>query len=371
MYLEGSDQHRGWFNSSLSTAVVVKGQAPYKQVLTHGFVLDEEKEKMSKSLGNTIDPLKITNELGADILRLWVASADYRNDVSVSNSIIKQTTEAYRKIRNTCRFILSNLSDFEEKDQVLYQEMNDLEKWILIRMEKLLQRAKRAYENYEFHVVFHAVHNFCVFDLSNIYFDIRKDTLYCSLPFSQERRAAQTVLSELIRSLSIMLSPVLTYTMEEVWNHLRKKDEPVSVQLLDWPGVNEERLDDELERRINDVLRVREVVTKVLEEARAKKIIGHSLGAHVDIYADDEWLAALNKFEDLKRIFIVSQIELHPLGEKNAEAGSLEEVPGVWASARAAQGDKCERCWTVDLTVGKDEEHASLCERCAQVLRQL
>ncbi|MDR1615444.1 MAG: class I tRNA ligase family protein, partial [Syntrophomonadaceae bacterium] len=234
-----------------------------------------------------------------------------------------------------------------------------------------LQRTRQAYENYEFHVVFHAVHNFCVFDLSNIYFDIRKDTLYCSLPFSRERRAAQTVLSELIRALVVMLSPVLTYTMEEVWGHLKKEDEPVSVQLLEWPAVSDQYLDDELERRINGVLRVREVVTKVLEEARARKIIGHSLGAYVDIYADDERLAALSKFEDLKRIFIVSQIELHPAGERGAEAGSLEEVPGLWASARAAQGEKCERCWTVDLTVGNDKAYEHLCERCAQVLHRL
>lgn len=372
MYLEGSDQHRGWFNSSLSTAVVIKGHAPYRQVLTHGFVLDEEKEKMSKSLGNTIDPLKMTEELGADILRLWVASADYRNDVAVSNNIIKQAAEAYRKIRNTCRFILSNLDGYEpDRDRVPYTDMDELERWILMRNEKLLRRAQQAYDEYEFHVVFHAVHNFCVVDLSNIYFDIRKDNLYCSLPKAKERKATQTVLHELIHSLVIILSPILTYTMEEIWSYLRKENEPVSVQLLNWPAYNDEFLDEQLEQKMSRILRIREVATKVLEEARTQKIIGHSLGAQVSVYADKEWYSLLNTVDDLKRILIVSSAEVKPAVNKTTDALSLEEVPGVWVAAQAAAGGKCERCWTIEPSVGEDQDHPSLCQRCAQVIKQL
>ncbi|MDD2621015.1 MAG: isoleucine--tRNA ligase, partial [Syntrophomonadaceae bacterium] len=294
MYLEGSDQHRGWFNSSLSTAVAVKGTAPYREVLTHGFVVDEQGRKMSKSLGNVVDPLKMTKEMGADILRLWVSSADYRNDVSVSNNIIKQSAEAYRKIRNTCRFILGNLYDFNpETDRVEYEKLTELDKWALLKLDKLIRRVSKAYEQYEFHVVFHAIHNFCTIDLSNIYFDILKDKLYCSQSNDRDRKAAQTVLYELINSLVVMLTPILAFTTEEIWGYLKDEGRAESVQLAVWPQAHELYVNIEIEARMGRILDLREVVTKALEEARNRKVIGHSLGASITIFANEEWLALL------------------------------------------------------------------------------
>jgi len=370
MYLEGSDQHRGWFNSSLSTAVAVRGAAPYRQVLTHGFVVDEKGRKMSKSLGNVIDPLKLINNMGADILRLWVSSADYRNDVSVSDNIIKQCAEAYRKIRNTCRFILGNLYDFDpDKDTVEYNKLTELDKWALLKLHKLIKRVTKAYDDYEFHVVFHSIHNFCTVDLSNIYFDILKDRLYCAHPEDPERKAAQTVLYELINALVVMLTPILAYTSEEIYSHLRKDSDPVSVQLLDWPQYKEEYIDEAIEDRMARVLEVREAVTKSLEEARTKKIIGHSLGASVTIYADPEWMSLLKSFTNLDKIFIVSRVELKDEDERSQGAISLEELPGIWVDVAAAQGEKCERCWIIEPSVG--EHDGNLCRRCSEVVVKL
>lgn len=222
MYLEGSDQHRGWFNSSLSTAVAVRGVAPYRQVLTHGFIVDEKGYKMSKSSGNVVDPLEMIEEMGADILRLWVASADYRNDISVSKNIIKQASEAYRKIRNTCRFILGNLYDFDPaRDAVPYDQLSELDRWALLKLDKVVRRVSEAFDDYEFHVVFHTVHNFCTVDLSNIYFDILKDKLYCNRADDPARRSAQTVLHQLINTLVAILAPILAFTSEEIWGYLK------------------------------------------------------------------------------------------------------------------------------------------------------
>ncbi len=371
MYLEGSDQHRGWFNSSLSTAVAVRGSAPYKSVLTHGFLVDEQGKKMSKSLGNVVDPLKLTKELGADILRLWVSSADYRSDVSVSDNIIKQTAEAYRKIRNTCRFILGNISDFTpEEDLVTYEDLTELDKWALIKLDKLVARVTKAYQNYEFHVVFHAIHNFCTVDLSNIYFDILKDKLYCSLPDDKERRAAQSVLYQIIKVLMVLLTPILAFTSEEIWAYLRKDGEPQSVQLLDWPEVADYN-DEELEKRISQLLETREVVTKALEEARKDKIIGHSLGAQVTIYGEDEWLDCWNKTGNLEKVFIVSQVVIGSLVDKPDNALALDNVEGVWVDVKPAAGEKCERCWIIEPTVGQDKNHPTLCDRCSEVIKHL
>ncbi|HEX3011460.1 MAG TPA: isoleucine--tRNA ligase [Syntrophomonadaceae bacterium] len=371
MYLEGSDQHRGWFNSSLSTSVAVTGKAPYKQVLTHGFVVDEQGRKQSKSLGNVVDPLKVTAEMGADILRLWVSSVDYRNDMALSGNIIKQTAESYRKIRNTCRFILGNLFDFDPaKDKVPYEDLTELDKWALSKLNKLIKRVSQAYDDYEFHVVFHSVHNFCTVDLSSIYFDILKDKLYCSKPEAQERKAAQTVLYELINALVVMLTPILSFTTEEIWNYLKRPGEPESVQLLPWPKANEEHINEKLEEKVDRILKIREVVTKALEEARAKKVIGHSLGASIIVYADKEWLEVLNDTDQLDKIFIVSSAEFAPAEKRPEDALSLEEVTGIWVEVKAASGNKCERCWIISPTVGSDPEHPSLCPRCCGVVIQ-
>ncbi len=372
MYLEGSDQHRGWFNSSLSTSVAVRGVAPYKNVLTHGFVVDEEGRKMSKSLGNVIDPLKLIKEMGADILRLWVASADYRNDVSVSKNIIRQSAEAYRKIRNTCRFILSNLFDFDpDKERIEYEKLTELDKWVLQKLDKLVRRVNKAYDDYEFHVVFHSVHNFCTVELSNIYFDILKDKLYCSHPEDPERKAAQTVLYELINTLVIMLTPILAFTSEEIWSHLRKENQPESVQLMDFVQPRDEYINDEIETRIDRILEVREVVTKALEEARSRKVIGHSLGAWVTIYADQQWLEILNTMKRLDKVFIVSRADLKKAEERPDDVMELEQVPGIWVTVKGAEGDKCERCWVIDSSVGENEKYPTLCARCARVVEEL
>ncbi|MGI5887067.1 MAG: isoleucine--tRNA ligase [Syntrophomonadaceae bacterium] len=372
MYLEGSDQHRGWFNSSLSTAVAVRGTAPYRQVLTHGFVVDEQGRKMSKSLGNVVDPLKMINELGADILRLWIASADYRTDVSVSENIIRQSAEAYRKIRNTCRFILGNLYDFDyEKDQVPYEKLSELDRWALMKAEKLLRRVTKAYREYEFHIVFHSIHNFCTVDLSNIYFDILKDTLYCSHPDDQRRKGAQTVLYKLINDLVIMLTPILAFTTEEIWSFLRRDDQPQSVQLLSWPEENDLYLDDALEQHMDKVLQVREVVTKALEEARSRKIIGHSLASKVIVYANDEWYKLLQGTPGLEKIFIVSQLELVNSNQAVENGTNLENVDGIWVTVEPAQGGKCERCWIIDSSVSTEEEQPALCSRCSTVVEAL
>ncbi|MEN6349784.1 MAG: isoleucine--tRNA ligase [Syntrophomonas sp.] len=372
MYLEGSDQHRGWFNSSLSTSVALRGVAPYREVLTHGFVVDEQGRKQSKSLGNVVDPLAITRELGADILRLWVSSTDYRNDVALSPNIVKQNAEAYRKIRNTCRFILGNLFDYDpEKDRVEYEKLDELDKWALLKLNKLIKRVSQAYEQYEFHVVFHSIHNFCTVDLSNIYFDILKDKLYCSHPDDPERKAAQTVLHQLINALVVMLAPVLTFSSEEIWGYLKKDNDPPSVQLADWPKSNDLHIDDEIEARISRILDLREVVTKALEGARNKKVIGHSLGAQVNIFASDEWLQVLQTTNRLDKIFIVSKVDLAKESEAPADALSIDEVPGIKVSVQAAEGAKCERCWIIEPSVGDNPHHPTLCHRCGQVVEQL
>ncbi len=372
LYLEGSDQHRGWFNSSLSTAVAVRGAAPYRQVLTHGFTVDEQGRKMSKSLGNVIDPLVMIKEMGADILRLWVSSADYRNDVSVSKNIIKQSAEAYRKIRNTCRFILSNLYDFDPAaDQVAYENLTDLDRWALLKMDKLVRRVTNAYDEYEFHVVFHAIHNFCTIELSNIYFDILKDKLYCSNPQDPQRKAAQTVLYRLINNLVVMFTPVLAFTTEEIWSYLRREGQPESVQLLEWPLPDDKYQDDALEKRMDMVLSAREVVTKALEEARAQKVIGHSLGAAITIYVNPAWEQVFAGMGEIEKMFIVSSCRVVPEEAPPAAAVSLEHVSGLAVEVQPAPGEKCERCWIIDLTVGRHPGHTTLCRRCAEVIDSL
>jgi isoleucyl-tRNA synthetase len=369
MYLEGSDQHRGWFNSSLSTAVAVRGSAPYRQVLTHGFTVDEQGRKMSKSLGNVIDPLVMVNEMGADILRLWVSSADYRNDVSVSKNIIKQSAEAYRKIRNTCRFILSNLFDFvPTRDQVAFEQLADLDRWALLKLDNLVRRVTNAYDEYEFHVVFHSIHNFCTIELSNIYFDILKDKLYCSNSHDHERRAAQTVLYKLINVLVVLLTPILAFTSEEIWSYLRRDGQPESVQLLEWPRPDDKYQDPVLEKRMDMVLSAREVVTKALEEARAKKIIGHSLGAAVTLFVNPAWEQVFVGMTDIQKMFIVSSCKVVPATAPPVNAVTLEHVPGLSVTVESAPGEKCERCWIIDNTVGKHSGHSTLCQRCAEVV---
>lgn len=372
LYLEGSDQHRGWFNSSLSTSVAVTGKPPYKAVLTHGFLVDEKGRKMSKSLGNVVDPLKVINQMGADILRLWVSSADYRSDLSVSPNIIKQMTESYRKIRNTARFLLGNLYDFDpSKDKVAYEKLPELDRVALMELHKLIKRVLKAYENYEFHVVYHAIHNFCVVDLSAFYLDIIKDRLYTAPPASLERRAAQTVLYEALDALVRLLTPVLAFTTEEIYSHMPVVGERLaSVQLLDMPEVNESYIDLDLEKKWDKIQEIRKEVLRSLEMARQSKVIGNSLEAKVELFVDGEVAALLQPMaEELTTLFIVSQVSLQPLKEAPAEATKAEELP-LAVLVVPATGGKCERCWMYHEAVGQDAEHTTLCPRCAGVVKE-
>ncbi len=374
LYLEGSDQHRGWFNSSLCTSVATTGKAPYKTVLTHGFLVDEEGRKMSKSLGNVTDPLDVIKQMGADILRLWVSSADYKADVAASPGILKQMAEAYRKIRNTARYLLGNLYDFEpQKDRVSYADMGELDRWALLKLHKLLKRVLDAYRNYEFHVVYHAVHNFCTVDMSAFYLDIIKDRVYTSVPSSKERRAAQTVMYDIITSLVKLLTPVLAFTSEEIWRHIPKTaDDPGSVQLCDMPGVREDYLDEQLEAKWDRIITIRDEIAKALEAARRKKIIGHSLDAHVTVYADGELMQFMEQIlDDLPAILIVSKAELAEALQAPNGVFVSEEIPGLKVEVAQAAGDKCERCWTYSEEAEKDDGGAPLCRRCREVIGQL
>ncbi|MGQ9557402.1 MAG: isoleucine--tRNA ligase [Desulfurispora sp.] len=370
LYLEGSDQHRGWFNSSLSTAVAVTGQAPYRAVLTHGFVVDEQGRKMSKSLGNVVDPLQVIQQLGADVLRLWVSSADYRGDLAVSPNILKQIAEAYRKIRNTCRFLLGNLYDFTPgRDEVPYEQLLEIDRWALLKTHRLMEKVLQAYSDYEFHVVYHAVHHFCTVDMSALYLDIIKDRLYTTRPDGLPRRSAQTVLYHILDVLVRLLVPVLAFTSEEIWRYMPKTEgQPVSVQLLDMPRVNQDYLDLELEEKWEKLLAVRAVVTRALEKARQEKLIGNSLEAAVQLYADGalrEFLQPLQ--EELPAVFIVSGVELAS-GPAPSGASSAEELPGLAVQVQRAAGEKCQRCWMYHPVVGHDAAHPALCPRCAAVV---
>jgi isoleucyl-tRNA synthetase len=323
-------------------------------------------------MGNVVDPLKLVKELGADILRLWVSSVDYRTDVSASDNIMKQLAEAYRKIRNTCRFILGNLYDFDpERDRVHPEQMNELDRWALLKLNKLILRVTRAYRNYEFHLVYHSIHNFCTVDMSAIYLDIIKDRLYTSHQESQERRAAQTVMYDVIQSLVRILSPILAFTSEEMWRYLKRDGDQESVQLAGWPSAEESTQDPELEAKWERIFKVREVVAKALEEARRSKIIGHSLGASVQLVVSSDWINDLRSVPDLDKIFIVSAVSLESGEPEDDGYLQLEEVPGIWVKVLQAEGSKCERCWVYDTTVGEDEMHQTLCKRCLDVISQM
>ncbi len=372
MYLEGSDQHRGWFQSSLLTSVATSGHAPYKAVLTHGFVVDGEGRKMSKSVGNTVAPDDIINVYGADVMRLWVSSADYQTDIRLSPEIVKQLSEVYRKIRNTFRFLLGNLDDFNpDTHQVAYRDMTELDRWILLRLEEVRRRVTDSYENYEFHTMYHAIHNFCTVDLSAIYLDILKDRMYAEKADDVLRRSAQTAIFEILRSLVCMVSPVLSFTAEEVWQFMPKTaDMSESVMLEDWPEAKPEHYDEALAAKWKKLLELRGELTKILEGARQQKLIGHSLDAAVEIYADGEDYKALKEAEEhLAAFLIVSEVRVAE-GTEQAPAESVKgEEAAISVLVTASSLPKCERCWIHRDTVGQDAEHPTICHRCATVLR--
>ena len=373
MYLEGSDQHRGWFNSSLLTSVAINDHAPYKSVLTHGFTVDGEGRKMSKSVGNTVAPQEIIDKFGADVMRLWVSSADYQGDVRLSPKILKQLSEVYRKIRNTFRFLLGNLSDFDpETNKVAYADMTELDKWILLRMEQVYQTVTDAYENYQFHVMYHAIHNFCTVDLSSIYLDIIKDRMYAEKDDALIRRSAQTAMYTILDTLVKIVAPVLSFTAEEVWQYMPKTaNKEESVHLTDWPQAHPQYLDEDLAARWDKLLSLRSDLTRILEGARKDHLIGHSLDAAVTIYADSEDFDFLSQWnEKLAVLLIVSEVKLVKGTESApADAAAGEEHKDLRVTVAPSTYEKCERCWIHRDSVGADPEHPTLCARCASVVK--
>ena len=313
LYLEGSDQYRGWFQSSLLTSVATKGKAPYKEVVTHGYVVDEKGRKMSKSLGNGIDPMELINEFGADILRLWALSSDYTSDVSISKGIIKQVAEVYRKIRNTARFILGNISDFDVNNPVSYEELQEIDKWALTKLNKLIEDCSNAYDGYDFKKAYQAINQFCVVDMSNFYLDIIKDRLYTEKLNSIERRAAQTTMYEILQALVRILAPMTCFTAEEIWKFMPHKDNEKldSVMLSYYPEINEKYNNKELEEKWNKIIKIKELVSKKLEEARSEKVIGHSLNAKVTLFANKKEYEFLKENKELlTTVFIVSALDI-------------------------------------------------------------
>jgi isoleucyl-tRNA synthetase len=372
LYLEGSDQHRGWFHSSLLTAVGTRGRAPYDSVLTHGFVVDEAGKKMSKSIGNIIVPEKVIRKYGAEILRLWVAASDYRDDIRISDSILKQLSDAYRRIRNTSRFLISNLFDFDPDTNAISSEsMPELDRFALHKLQSLIQKTRHAYDRYEFHTIYHALFNYCTLDLSAFYLDILKDRLYTSPPDSNNRRSAQTALYMIANTMVRLMAPILPFTSEEIWKFMpgqQKKE--FSIHLESFPEVDDTFIDDKLANRWKSFIQIRGEITKALEIARAEKRIGHSLNAAVTISTGDELFHMLSSFDDLRSLLIVSKIELTK-DEIPENAYESTEIDDFKVKVEQAPGEKCERCWVYDIGVGSNPKHPALCPRCVSALEEM
>jgi isoleucyl-tRNA synthetase len=370
MYLEGSDQHRGWFQSSLLESVGTRGAPPYRSVITHGFFVDGEGRKMSKSLGNVIGLEDLLPKYGAEILRLWVAAEDYTQDIRVSFEILDRLADAYRRIRNTFRFLLGNLGDFvPDRDRQSYARLDELDRWVLDRLGRLIGRVRRAYEEYEFHTVFHAAHNFCAVDLSAQYLDIIKDRLYTSAADDPRRRAAQTACYDIFSALARLLAPILTFTAEEAWRHLPGARSE-SVHLERFPEEPVEWLDDGLAAEWSRLLEVRREVAKALETARGQGLIGSGLEARIILMHAPEDLPELLRAKQalLPTLFIVSQVERAAAQAKPAIRYESQEIPGLVIGVDKARGRKCQRCWTWSEQVGASPAHPDLCERCLPVV---
>ena len=378
LYLEGSDQHRGWFQSSLLTSVGTRGRAPYKGVLTHGYVVDGQGKKMSKSVGNVVAPQEVIDQYGAEVLRLWVASENYQDDVKVSAEILKHVSDAYRKMRNTLRFLLSNLYDFDPvADSVAPEELLAIDRWALMKFAELHERIVSSYERYEFHAVYHGLHNFCGTTISSLYMDILKDRLYCSAPAGAERRAAQTVIYRILDGLLRLMAPVLCFTAAEAWEHLHglAPEAPLehSIFFVDFPPVDDIVRDQAFSEQWDKLLVLRSAITRVLEGARRDKVIGLSLDAEVLLQVNAEWAVFVGEnLEQLQELCIISHLRLVAEGEGTELAFvEAESLPGVKIAVGPAPGTKCERCWTINISVGDDQEHPALCSRCSGVVRQL
>jgi len=392
MYLEGSDQHRGWFQSSLLTSVANYGHAPYKTVLTHGFVLDEKGNKMSKSLGNVVDPAIVIEggknqqqepPYGADILRLWVSSVDYSSDVPLGKNILKQMADVYRKIRNTARFLLGNLHDFDPaKNAVPYQELPDLDKYMLHRMTEVFTEVKEAFDSYQFFRFFQVIQNFCVVDLSNFYLDIAKDRLYISAADSFRRRSCQTVLAVALENLAKAIAPVLCHMAEDIWQNLPYSTPHISVFEAGWVTLDKQWENLELGALWQQLRQIRSEVNVVLEKARQNKMIGASLEAKVLLYVADQdlrqqmqemnpkttELEQRDGVDELRYLFICSQVELLENTEPLNGLEYSQQLESLGIGVVKADGEKCDRCWNYSIHVGASQAHPLLCERCVPAL---
>ncbi|NWF53000.1 MAG: isoleucine--tRNA ligase, partial [Nitrospirae bacterium] len=385
MYLEGSDQHRGWFQSSLLASVGTRGMAPYRTVLTHGFVVDGQGKKMSKSLGNVVAPQEVIKTNGAEILRLWVSAEDYKEDVRISKEILERHTEAYRKIRNTCRFLLGNLYDFDNMDYSHF--LLQIDRWAMSRLQTLIEVITSAYENFIFHEVFHSLYNFCVVDMSSFYLDVLKDRLYTFKSDSKERRASQWVLNQILSVMTRLIAPILSFTAEEVWHSMKKQADSTgknaklieeSVFLSPFPEVDKRYLDKELEKKWEEFFLLRDEVNKALEIKRAERFIGNSLEAKVIIYFAESEERSVNSITEkykmlleqyrnfLPTFFIVSAVER---AEKSPE-GTYKSlmIEGLEVKIEKAPGEKCQRCWNWSETVGRFKEAPEICERCYKII---
>ena len=364
MYLEGSDQHRGWFQSSLLTSIATQGKAPYKQVLTHGFVFGEDGRKMSKSLGNYIRPDDIIKNYGADILRLWAASVDYRNDIKIGNNIVGQLTEIFKKTRNTARFLIGNLFDFNPAiDYVQYDELKNIDKFALHKLNKLIAEVTEAFENYEFYKYFQCLQNFAAVDLSSFYLDIVKDRLYTAGKKSLSRRACQTVLFENLMALVRILAPVMPHQAEDIWQNIPEVQRGglISILLSDWPVANEKWNNVQLEEDFTKILKSREVVSRAIEPLRADKKVGSSLEVAVYVKADDDTVLKANS-ADLADIYIVSQATLATDAPSEVLNEYSEEGYTVWVTK--AKGEKCTRCWKY-----RELNEDGICPDCADAIK--
>ncbi|BCS51731.1 isoleucine--tRNA ligase [Geobacter sp. SVR] len=363
LYLEGSDQHRGWFHSSLLESVGSRGRAPYRGVLTHGFALDGQGRKMSKSTGNVVAPEDVIKKFGADILRLWCAAQDYRDDIRISEVILTRVSEAYRRIRNTCRYILGNIHDFDPSTHmVAFEDMPEIDRWALHQLELLKERVLGAYKRFEFHVIYQDVNGFCTVEMSAFYLDILKDRMYTARADSAERRSGQTVMYLILDSLVRLMAPVLSFTADEVWRYMPGR-EVESAHLALFPAMNPEWKNDALVARWERIIKVRADVSKALELARTAKTIGLSLDAAVTIAAPAELLGFLQEYQaDLPGIFIVSKVDLAEAID--GECWSSESIEGLKVQVGAAPGGKCERCWCYSEQLGTDAAHAGICPKC-------
>ena len=369
MYLEGSDQHRGWFQSSLLTSIATQGKAPYRTVLTHGFVFGEDGRKMSKSLGNYIRPDDIIKNYGADILRLWAASVDYRNDTKIGDNIIKQLAEIFKKTRNTARFLLGNIFDFDPAvDYVKYDDLKPIDKFALHKLNKLVEEVTVAFENYEFYKYFQCLQNFAAVDLSSFYLDIVKDRLYTAGKKSLSRRACQTVLYETLQALVRVLTPVMPHQAEDIWQNTPEcqRGGLESILLANWAEANKEWENPELEKDFEKILKTREVVTRAIEPLRADKKVGSSLEVAVFVKSDDAEILKQNE-KDLADIFITSQACVTDKAPDGVLNEYTEDGITVWVAK--AEGEKCERCWKY-RKLGEHTGYETICSDCYEAVVQ-